>query len=164
VRWLFATVLIILLFPFAWEFMQSAKKTTPAEDVTEEQLQRLMERQSDMLSDLVENIPTMQESAIAMAKTIPTMQESAIALINVVKEHENANSEKMAKQVTLLNKNVEIFLNLLDKKDFIRAKIKVMEIKWIPNTFGGDAKKRNEEMTDHYNEVREELLKLLPEK
>jgi hypothetical protein len=63
-----------------------------------------------------------------------------------------------------LNKNVEIFLNLLDKKDFIRAKIKVMEIKWIPNTFGGDAKKRNEEMTDHYNEVREELLKLLPEK
>jgi len=151
-RWILGIVLIVLFFPFVRDFIQSAEKTTPiekvavTEDFTEEQALRLIERSTDIFSVFTEKFPT--------------IQEAQIALISKMEDLEIAQNERISNQVSLLNNKVENVLNFIDQKDFIRAKISAMEIKWVPGIFGGDL---NKEMTEHYNNIREELLKLVPE-
>ena len=146
-------MLIVLLFPFARDFIKSTEKTIPlentdtTEDITEEQVLRLIERSQDMFSVFTEKFPT--------------IQETQIAFINKMEELNITRDERVSKQVAVLDKKVENVLNLLDQKDFIRAKISAMEIKWISSLLESDL---NKEMTDHYDEIREELLKLIPEK
>ena len=101
-----------------------------------------------------------QQNKVAFSKFSEKVETNYDELNTIIKSYQINQIESWLPAASNNDYDGEIYLNFIDQKNFIRAKISAMEIKWVPGIFGGDL---NKEMTEHYNNIREELLKLVPE-
>ena len=135
---------LIILFFIVPIFLYSQSKED--NDKTINKLNELINNQNETLESMSNSLPS-----------IGNFFESLMSMGEKINNLEKKRSEIITNQNTKLEKKIDEVIMLFESKNFLRAKIKAMTIKWteIGHT------SIDEERSEHYDNIRSEILELI---